>query len=708
MGPLKNLLPPRSAFRHEAARRFAPAVFAVILAAISLTYGLYRGDSDLWYHLAAGRHILSGGGIPSSSSVFSFLTPVREYVDYYWLFQVAVKLAHGLTGYWGLLILRAVSMAGFVLLASALLDVGKGGDGKGASKLLALALISIVVFPRLLNLRPHLISLTALLFFLYVMERKRSLAPVLPLVSLVWMNAHGVTYPVLLTVCGLYLMEGQYLWRVRCDRPDGRIKAFLVASAAMVLATPAHVRLLPVPFRFGGFATQVIEELRPTPWAKLLAPTFHEMMPTQWTAFAFFAAMAVLAAITLGNKLKERPALPAFAAVGALMLFFANRFIYEASILMLPLISRALSAPTSEKAEKGPLWRAPLTAVAITLILLGQMVLRLDRRPALPFSPSGLPVGACAFLNTVDNGGRVLHMADRGGYYEWALAPRYSLTIDFQSPFLFTDGDELRIAAAYRNPDAMARLISEASPDYIAVPYGATDMASMGRVMADYAPVFFDDAGVLYASVRAKGEVARRYGIRSFDPYSANGRAFQDICPPEKRDLVVEELRRTVSVWPDGRNAAQWLAEDALARGNPAEALRLAESVIGNYPEEAGGYLLSGDSLAALGRNAEAASSYEKGLVRAREEEVYDLILAIGEARYRDGDMRGADSSYSKYQWLYKGGVPPNVLYHMADAAERTGKRDKAATLARFALAQLKPGDMELKRALTPLAGDRE
>ena len=65
------------------------------------------GDSDLWYHLSGGRYFFSNNVIPNTG-FFSFLAEYREWSNYYWLFQVLVYKIYELTGYYGLIILKAV------------------------------------------------------------------------------------------------------------------------------------------------------------------------------------------------------------------------------------------------------------------------------------------------------------------------------------------------------------------------------------------------------------------------------------------------------------------------------------------------------------------------------------------------------------------------------------------------------------------------
>ncbi|MCG6538095.1 MAG: hypothetical protein L7F78_26110, partial [Syntrophales bacterium LBB04] len=71
-----------------------------------LSWPIEARDTDLWYHLSAGRHFFASGEVPHST-FFSFLLPVREYLDYYWLFQVLVYKIFCWGDYYGLIVLRA-------------------------------------------------------------------------------------------------------------------------------------------------------------------------------------------------------------------------------------------------------------------------------------------------------------------------------------------------------------------------------------------------------------------------------------------------------------------------------------------------------------------------------------------------------------------------------------------------------------------------
>jgi len=104
------ILQQETAGRFQYHNRFLFLYIALLF--ITASYYLFQWpiiayDADLWYHLSNGRHIINTGAIPDSS-YFSFITPPREWLNYYWLFQVLVYKVFSLSGYQGLIILRTI------------------------------------------------------------------------------------------------------------------------------------------------------------------------------------------------------------------------------------------------------------------------------------------------------------------------------------------------------------------------------------------------------------------------------------------------------------------------------------------------------------------------------------------------------------------------------------------------------------------------
>ena len=67
-------------------------------------------DTDLWSHLDGGRYLFENLEI-FKSSYFSFLAPERELIHYYWMFQAIAYLTYSISGYYGLIVLRALAFS---------------------------------------------------------------------------------------------------------------------------------------------------------------------------------------------------------------------------------------------------------------------------------------------------------------------------------------------------------------------------------------------------------------------------------------------------------------------------------------------------------------------------------------------------------------------------------------------------------------------
>ena len=70
------------------------------------SWPIVAADTDLWYHLNAGRFIAANGALPQTA-FFSFLRPAPAWLDYYWLSQLVFYGVHSAAGYLGLVELRS-------------------------------------------------------------------------------------------------------------------------------------------------------------------------------------------------------------------------------------------------------------------------------------------------------------------------------------------------------------------------------------------------------------------------------------------------------------------------------------------------------------------------------------------------------------------------------------------------------------------------
>ncbi len=167
-------------------------------------------DSDVWWHVRAGRWIVENGRVPWEDP-FTFGSPGRVWVDLHWVFQVMLAGAHAAGGAIGMILLAAGLCASAALAGLAARARSWPVWVVAACWLPGLVLLSARAAPR-----PELVSLLAMAGYLAILTRADEAGRprsrrlwLLPAVQVVWVNSHGlfVLGPILL---GLYI-GGRFL-----------------------------------------------------------------------------------------------------------------------------------------------------------------------------------------------------------------------------------------------------------------------------------------------------------------------------------------------------------------------------------------------------------------------------------------------------------------------------------------------------------------
>jgi hypothetical protein len=225
-------------------------IFFLIEIGYFITWPIVGYDTDLWYHLSGGRYFWENGGI-AQDAYFSFITPPKFWYDYYWMFQAIVSKVFSWAGYPGLVALRCL----LYVLTSLFVGLFFLRHDENPQRLL-IGLAFFICFPialitRELLVRPHLFSYLLIVVFLYILEFKRDKIWMLPLLAILWVNIHGVEYPVMILICLAYLAEMVYQdFKGRSQQRDGdKIKKWLlILTPYAVFCTPRMIELIKTPF----------------------------------------------------------------------------------------------------------------------------------------------------------------------------------------------------------------------------------------------------------------------------------------------------------------------------------------------------------------------------------------------------------------------------------------------------------------------------
>jgi len=675
------------------------AFFFIFVLYYLLQWPITGADTDLWYHLNSGRYIFANGSIPKDS-YFSFIRPPREWVDYYWFFQVVVYKIYHLFNYYGLVILRAIVFSVLVLLIFLFFFCRQGIERPYLLMVAIFCLYILFFVPRYHLIRPHIFTYLFIVMFLYILELHPGKCFLLPVIAVFWMNFHGITYPLVLLMTMAYLIETVYTikrQKRKIQKSDLNIIIPLVFSMGAVYVTPHGSELTWIPFVPTGFASLYIQELQPFAFSELFSFTVTKFCPSFPTIFnILFILTAVLFIIVVSTKSLRMSHLILIIG-GTVLLLKGNRFKYEFMLLAVPVIRGSFTALSTEYLKK--FLPRPVSIVLIGLILLIPFICVKEifsNGSRFPFSLRNLPHGVGVFLNKINTGGTVLNHPDRGGYHQWMLYPRYKIMMDMEVPFLFTNEDFYIVNNAFKNRLFLQKLIDQYDPSFITVSIKNTFFRDVMTSYNRYRIVFFDDCEVLYADQDRYPAIVAAYAIKSFDPFSLAQTSIASIKTLKDYLPMMKELLKIADIYPDNGIVNNCLSVLYTREGKNETAIGYVDNIIMNYPESATGYILKGDILQEIGQFDSAVKNYKMALKRWDVAEIYRKIGMVYYKQKRFGNayntLVGAMDVYS-VETTYKD------LYYLIDSAIKIDKKGEAEILFRYAYQSIPLSEEEwLKR----------
>jgi hypothetical protein len=448
-------------------------VFLLLLTGLPLT------DPDYFWHLKTGEYIVAHAALPTGD-VFSFTRAGQPWILHEWLFEVALYAVHAGAGAFGVRFLGAtLTLAALVLTFTTARRLG------GARAAWVATAVGLVAFaggvaprPQLLTYACFALTLALLLRFKYA-HATRPLF-VLPLVMVVWVNAHAA-YVVGIVLILLFAACEWFGWAFRPVRnPDHRRRLIRLTQVAclVVLASLANPGLFErwlYPFQVLGMtANEIIQE-----WQ---SPNFHLLGPKTYLGLVLLFLVSCVYAARKPDLTEL--ALPLFFAVHG---YISARHMPLAVLALVPFTALALGRGVLAAAQVFVLGLKPVrwymaqrgagaqlgqrevllnwAMAGVIVALVPAYVLGQPPGPTAPGSPL-LAKGAADFVEAHDMRGKLFNQYGDGGYLIYRLAPRTRVAIDGRADVY---GD---------------RFIR----DYIAVYQGAADWhAGFERLGADLA-----------------------------------------------------------------------------------------------------------------------------------------------------------------------------------------------------------------------------
>jgi hypothetical protein len=367
-------------------RRRWPPTLAFALGAGFAVWGLSIGlgqisDNSFFTHLATGRLIAGGAGIPRHD-IYSFTARGEPWVVQSWLASVIYGWIDSWFGAQGIRVLMGITTAFIAAMTWRLTRPAKTLVGRILICGLVISVGTAVWSPR-----PLLIGLAMLTIALVAAEGDLPPWTMVP-VFWIWVNTHG-SFPLGLVALGTLWLGRRADLRAKggaaSGRNDGstelRCLAFGVLGTVLGAVNPLGPTLLTFPVHLLGkmdVLRNIIEWQSPSfalGWARL------------------FLIQVVVAVVVLVRRPSYRAAIPLVVFTAAALL--GQRNIPVAGLVLVPGMARGLSGVGSIRGDR----RSPVSAaVLVAVLLVGALVVQITlAKPA--FDLRTYPVAPLAWLD---------------------------------------------------------------------------------------------------------------------------------------------------------------------------------------------------------------------------------------------------------------------------------------------------------------------
>ena len=323
------------------------AFFLLLLLVLPLV------DPDYFWHLKTGEYIVSHRALPAGD-IFSSTRFGQAWVLHEWLFEVVLYAMFEWLGAPGVKLLTvtlAMSALGIVFALARRL-------GQSPALAFILTVVALIPFSSGISARPQLVTYLLFAAYLYILlsykyHQARLSLVALPLLMLIWVNAHG-GYVIGIALTGLFTAcEWIVYWMGQGRDPAHKLRLVRLTqvACATVLASLANPDLLEhwlYPFQVLGMqANERIQE-----WT---SANFHEFGPRAYLMLVLLFLLSCTYAVRKPDFTEI--VVPLFFLVNG---FIALRHIPLAVLVLIPFTALAFSR--GALAALSALWRSSTLA----------------------------------------------------------------------------------------------------------------------------------------------------------------------------------------------------------------------------------------------------------------------------------------------------------------------------------------------------------
>ncbi|MGB6430161.1 MAG: hypothetical protein WBF06_06215 [Candidatus Acidiferrales bacterium] len=447
-------------------------------------------DPDLWWHIKVGDAILTTHRWPVADP-FSFTVSGQPWLAYEWLGEVVLAWAWRHAGYRGLDALLIVLGTAIVLALYAFATLRSGNSKAGFVASAAVFMLAAASF----SLRPQMLGYLFLILTLIALERFRQGKPramwFLPILMLIWVNAHGSWIIGLGTIL-VYWISGIAPFRVgdleaHSWTPAQRRSISLVFLGCLLALpfTPYGVRLAASPVEFAFSLPLNVSQIQE--WR----PMAFDLSGGKWFLALLVGFILLQVTMQFAWRLEEFVLFLGGMAMACLHMRFLLLFVPFSAPIFAVILSRW--APAYERRKDKFALNAVLMAI-VAAIVIGYFpsTAQLQAKVAEQF-----PVAAVQYLEHHSVPEPMFNSYGFGGYLVWTRAPQHKVFIDGRADVYERGGvfaDYLHIANA--EPGALTLLRNYQIQSCLVEPDRALE--TLLSASPDWQRVYSDEQSVLF------------------------------------------------------------------------------------------------------------------------------------------------------------------------------------------------------------------
>ena len=393
----------------------------ILSAKIAVSNSVSFIDSDIWWHLRAGKWIFENQNLPTIDP-FSTLGGA-EWIAYSWLYEL---LQYFLFSIFGLPAFVIYTLAITLLVTWVLFSILQRA-GSNIPLILALTPLGMLAMGGLLQNRSYLLSI---LFFAVEMHVicgaiKSNSAHrlfLLPFLFIIWANIHiqfifGL-FAYFMIMLNYFYGEMSFQRIENHNRKKNNKKAWIGIGIASVLAT------LVTPYHFFIYI-HLAKIVHQTDYYKFI----DELRPVQFKGFNewAFLFMVLLATFVMGWERKIRPFLFILFGIAAVISFRAFRDVWFVVILGLIIIGDAFPAKGGPQALKTNKYLAVISIAVGIFVMFGYY--NVSNTTLQRNVRRNYPVQASDYIERNGFSGPIFSSFEWGGYLIWRL-PDHKVSMD--------------------------------------------------------------------------------------------------------------------------------------------------------------------------------------------------------------------------------------------------------------------------------------